>query len=117
MADIVRSEPKRLSDILLHARQARLFGQELGFAREKFDASLLYQFAIIYCIEVIGEASKKISSDTKDGFPQVEWGEMAGMRDVLIHDYFDVDLDIVWNSLINDIPALIETLEPVVDGN
>ena len=117
MADIVRSESEYLADILLYARAARMFGQELGFAREKFDASLLYQFAIIYCIEVIGEATKKISSDTRKRFPQVEWSEMSGMRNILIHNYHDVDLDIVWNSLINDISPLIEALEPAVSGN
>ena len=117
MAKHQRSEPERLSDILLYARTARMFGQELGLAREKFDANPLYRCASIRCLEVIGEASKYLSSDTKDRFPQVEWKKIAGMRDILIHDYYGVDLDIVWYSLIDDIPALIEALEPVVDGN
>lgn len=116
MANFRKSERKYLSDILLYARQARMFGEELGFARERFDVSLLYQCAIIRCIEVIGEASKKISTDTRKRFPQVAWEEMAGMRDVLIHDYRNVNFDIVWYSLLDDIPSLIETLEPVVDG-
>ena len=114
MADTVRSESEYLSDILLYARTARMFGQELGFAKERFDASLLYQCAIIRCIEVIGEAAKKISTDTENKLPQVSWREIAGIRDVLIHNYYNVNLDIVWYSLIDDIPELIEALEPVV---
>jgi uncharacterized protein with HEPN domain len=57
-------------------------------------------------IEIIGEASKKVSSGLKNQYPVVEWRAMAGMRDRLIHNYFGVDYDIVWDVVITKIPIL-----------
>ncbi len=67
--------------------------------------------AIIRSLEIIGEATKKLPDDFKISNSQVAWNEIAGMRDVLIHNYFGVDYDIVWNTISNDIPYLYEELD------
>lgn len=62
--------------------------------------------ASVRSLEIIGEASKKVSTDFKMAHPQIDWRSMAGMRDKLIHDYFGVDYEIVWDVLKNEIPKL-----------
>jgi len=70
--------------------------------------------AIVRSLEVIGEAVKKLPMELRAKYPQVEWSDMAGMRDVLIHHYFGIDYDIVWSVLQNDIPVLRHELERII---
>jgi len=56
--------------------------------------------------EVIGEATKKLPDDFKESSSEIEWKRMAGMRDILIHDYLDVDYEILWNAMVENIPDL-----------
>lgn len=57
-------------------------------------------------LEIIGEATKKIPSDFRNRYPDIEWRGMAGLRDKLIHDYFGIDYDLVWDVIQNKIPKL-----------
>ncbi len=66
------------------------------------------RFSVIKLIEIIGEASTAISSDTKDKFSEVEWLKMKAMRNILVHEYFGVDLEQVWEVVMKDIPLLKE---------
>ncbi len=75
-----------------------------------FESDVLLQDAVIRNIEVIGEAAKKVSDIFKEQNSQVPWREMAGMRDKLIHDYFGVDIEIVWKTVQIDIPVLKKLL-------
>lgn len=71
--------------------------------------------AIVRSLEVIGEATKKVPDEVRSDNPQINWNEMAGMRDVLIHNYFGIDYDIVWNVLLHDIPELHEELAALIE--
>ena len=84
-----------------------------GLDLKKFSEDELVQDAIIRNIEVIGEASKKISADTKMTFNQIPWKEISGMRDKLIHDYLGVDTQVVWITIKKDIPELRRLLKEV----
>jgi uncharacterized protein with HEPN domain len=71
--------------------------------------------AVVRSLEIIGEATKKIPVDFKINFPGIEWKNMAGMRDRLIHDYIGVDYSIVWDVMKNKIPALADQINVVLE--
>lgn len=71
------------------------------------------QRACLRSLEVIGEAVKNISNKLKEENPEIEWRKIAGLRDKLIHHYFGVDWDIVWNVIKNKIPEFRESLEKI----
>lgn len=66
--------------------------------------------AVVRSIEVIGEAAKRVPEDVRQSIPQADWRSMAGMRDKLIHDYFGIDYEIVWDVVTNRIPDLRDAL-------
>ena len=81
---------------------------------ESFRSNTMIHDAVIRNFEIIGEASKKLSGDIKSTYQYVPWKSMAGMRDKLIHDYFGVDLDIVWDTINNFLPKLRAQIEEII---
>lgn len=73
----------------------------------------MVQDAVIRNIEIIGEASKMVSSNLKTSYFEIPWKEMAGMRDKLVHDYMGVDIQVVWNTIEKDIPFLEDLLTKI----
>jgi uncharacterized protein with HEPN domain len=65
-------------------------------------------------LETIGEAAGKISEPARAAHPEIPWREMMGMRHRLVHDYFEINLDKVWETVREDLPPLIQKLEPLV---
>ena len=74
----------------------------------------MHQLAILKSIEIIGEAASRVSAGTKEAHPEIPWREIIGMRNRLVHAYFDVNLIRVWDTVQEDLPALIAQLEPLV---
>jgi uncharacterized protein with HEPN domain len=83
----------------------------IGPGRETFLASDELQDAVMRNVEVIGEAAKRVSPETRSRLAALDWKAICGMRDVLIHDYIGVDLDEVWNVASSRIPELQAVLE------
>jgi uncharacterized protein with HEPN domain len=78
-----------------------------------FDNNVMIQDAVIRNIEIIGEATKKISKPFTLAHQEIPWSEMAGMRDKLIHDYLDVDVDVVWKTIEIDLPLLKKMISKI----
>jgi uncharacterized protein with HEPN domain len=93
-------------------RCERLARSLAGVDRPAFDESELLQDAVIRNIEVIGEAAKHVSAATRRHLDQIDWKAVCGMRDILIHGYAEVNLDIVWRIATIRCPALRAILEP-----
>jgi len=101
-----------LLDILIAARKALAFVE--GMTRDAFMESELHQNAVIRPLEIIGEAAAHVSESTRQAHPEIPWVEMIGMRHRLIHEYFRVDLKVVWETVQRDLPRLIVLIEPLV---
>jgi uncharacterized protein with HEPN domain len=84
--------------------------------REKFLKDAKTQDAVVRELEVIGEATKRLSGDIRQRYPGIPWAAVAGTRDRLIHAYFDVDLEEVWKTVRDDIPRLKRTVEKMIAG-
>lgn len=77
-----------------------------GITKEKFYENKEKQYAVLRGVEIIGEATKNLSKELKVGHPQVPWKDIAGTRDKLIHEYFGVNLPLVWETVKNNLPKL-----------
>lgn len=84
--------------------------------KDKFMEFSIIQDATIRNLAIIGEATKKLSQDLRNNFSHIPFREMAGLRDVLIHDYFGVDLTIVWNVVENELPQIKIELEKILSN-
>jgi uncharacterized protein with HEPN domain len=77
---------------------------------DNFMSNEQLQDAVIRQLQIIGEAAKRLTVDTTAKYSEVEWKDIAGMRDKLVHDYFGVDLDAVWDTVVHDLPILKQAL-------
>jgi uncharacterized protein with HEPN domain len=83
--------------------------------REDLDQDRKLSLSIIRLLEIIGEAAKKVSDEIRSKYTEVPWEAIIGTRNRLIHAYFDVDLDIVWETVQRDIPSLISYLVKIIE--
>ncbi|RMD91582.1 MAG: DUF86 domain-containing protein [Calditrichaeota bacterium] len=87
-----------------------------GIEKEEYDKNTLIQDGVIRQLEIIGEAVKNISNALKKSNAQLPWQDMAGMRNKLIHHYFGVDTELVWETAKNDIPFLKVEIQNILNG-
>ena len=99
-------------DILRAAKLA--VGYLEGKTRQEFLKDIQCQDAVIRRLEIIGEAAARVSEATTVEMPNIPWKKMVGMRNLMIHEYDDVDLGIVWDTVKDDLPSLIHLIEPLV---
>ena len=104
-----------LEDILEAAKAIRRFTD--GVSREEFKLNEEKYEAVNRKFEIIGEAARRLSPEARNLFPEVPWNLVTAMRNILIHDYDDVDLDVVWDTIQRDVPPLIVRLEKYLAAN
>ena len=78
------------------------------FTLNDFEEDTKIQDAVLRRLEIIGEAVKKLPKDYKDKYPEIPWRDIAGTRDVLIHEYFGINFELIWKTIKEDLPALKE---------
>ena len=87
-----------------------------GRTRSELDANMMLRMARTRCLEVLGEAASKVTPATRAELPSVPFWKIVSMRNRLIHAYFDVDLNIVWTTVAEDLPALLPALDSALAG-
>ena len=110
---LLDSDRNRLRHMLDAAEQAISFAE--GRSREDLDADRQFLFALIRCLEIVGEAAARVSEELREEQPRLPWAKMASTRNRLIHAYFDINLDIVWHTVSEELPVLTKELAYVLD--
>ena len=111
----MRKDNAYVADILDAAKAARRFTS--GVSREDFKSNEEKYEAVNRKFEIMGEAARRLSPEALKTFPEIPWKLITAMRNILIHDYDDVDLDIVWDTVQRDLPPLITRLEAYLAAN
>jgi uncharacterized protein with HEPN domain len=104
-----------LRDMLEAASLATQFVMGLDF--EQFEGNVEKQFAVVRALEIIGEAARQIPVDVQTHYSDIPWGDMIGMRNLVIHAYFGVDLEVIWRTVQEDLPVLRTILLKILDDS
>ncbi len=86
-----------------------------GMSQESFTSDDKTSYAVIRALELVGEATKRIPQEVRKKHPEVPWRSMAGIRDKLIHDYVTVNLELVWKTVIEDLPDLLPKIDRIIE--
>jgi len=106
-----KDDKVRIRHMLDAAREAVAFVE--GRSRPDLDTDRKLSLSLVRLLEIIGQAARGISPEFREAHPDFAWKKMVGMRDRLIHAYFDINLDVVWETVKDDLSALIEKLEGI----
>lgn len=82
--------------------------------KERFYSSRLVQDAVIRNLQVMAESSQRLSEDIKNNFPDIRWKDISGFRNILVHDYLGVDLDMIWSVVELELPKLEKALTKII---
>ena len=108
----MRTDKDRFLDILEAIEKIERYKDR---GKSAFASDELLQVWVVRHLQIIGEAASRISTETQNQFNQVPWGKMIGMRHILVHGYFEIDLEIVWSVIENDMPALKKHIESALE--
>jgi len=109
-----RDDSIRIRHMLDAVREAISFAKNR--TRKDLDNDRMLSLSIVKSIEIIGEAASKVTDETKNECSEIPWANIIAMRNRLIYAYFDIDLDRVWDTIVDDIPSLIDTLEKLISS-
>jgi len=101
-----------LHDILESARLATEYAR--GKTREQFLADVQLQDAVLRRLVILGEAARRVSDAGRQAHPDLPWREMIGIRNIVVHEYDDVDLVMVWDAVTKDLPPLVKALDKLL---
>lgn len=107
----MRDDRERLLDILDAIRQIEKYAIK-GF--DAFSQDELIQVWFTRHLQIIGEAARSLAPGLTDKYPEVPWGEIIGLRNVLVHNYFEIDQEVVWGIIQNDLPPLNKQVETIL---
>ncbi len=108
----MRSDRERFIDIEEAIANIERYLQR---GKKGFEADELLQVWVVRHLQIIGEAASRVSPETQNRFPEIPWGKMIGMRHILVHGYFEIDLEIVWSVLENDLGLLKEQIQAALN--
>ena len=106
------SDEIRFRDMLDHAREA--LSMIRGKKRSDLDSERMLELSLVRLIEIIGEAAARVRIESREKYPSIPWLQIVGMRNRLVHGYGAVDLDVLWDTIIDDLPPLISELEKIL---
>jgi uncharacterized protein with HEPN domain len=109
---MVKEDLIRIKHMLESAQEAMSFIK--GRRRTDLKKNRMLSLSIVKSIEIIGEAASKVSKKTRNKYPEIPWANIIGMRNRLIHVYFGIDLDRVWDTVKGDLPSLITDLKKIM---
>ncbi|HEX2644086.1 MAG TPA: HepT-like ribonuclease domain-containing protein [Thermoanaerobaculia bacterium] len=101
-----------LLDMVIAARKVLRYASGIG--AERFRQDEILQDAIVRNLQILGEAARKISDDFRQAHTEIPWSQIIGMRNRLVHEYFRIDVERVWETVADDLPPLLLALEPLV---
>lgn len=107
-----KDDSVRMHHMLDAAREAMSFAQNKS--RKSLDTDRKLVLALIKSIEIIGEAAANVTKESQNKYSHIPWQNIIGMRNRLIHAYFDINLDILWKTITEDLPPLIAGLEKII---
>jgi uncharacterized protein with HEPN domain len=105
----------RLRHMLRHSREAVSMAE--GRQRSDLESDRKLELSLTRLVEIVGEAASKIHRDDRERYPSIPWAQIVGMRQRLVHGYDVVDLDVLWDTITDDLPPLIAELERLVDDD
>ncbi len=103
----------RLSHVIEAIDEIDNYLGDIGF--NSFEENSMMRFACIKQLEIIGEASKHITVEIKNKFSDIEWKQIIGLRNIFVHEYFGIDIKLVWDIIIHDLPFLKSKIQIIID--
>ena len=107
-----RDDRISLVDMLIHAKEAiDLLGEA---SADELKSNRVMQLALMRLVEIVGEAANRVSLTTQQRHPEIPWPLIIGMRNRIVHEYDNVNLDVLWDTITNELPPLISQLEAIL---